>query len=109
MSPALRAVEQIYFQYQQNLDMMLGACKTDVDRRTISMRLVEARVNYYACINKAFHDDDPALEDLVEEANVSVGVIMHIEQELGDISKVIADVTKAVTVGAQIAAKVIAV
>ena len=107
MSPALGALEAIYFQAQQQLDVMLAACKTEDDRTKVKTAYVDARKNYFACINRAFHDDDPALEALVLQAQTSADEISKIAEQLGDITKVINTLTTAVTYGAKIAKMVI--
>lgn len=107
MSPALIELERIYFQAQQQLNMMLAACKTDDDRLKVRSAYIEARKNYFACVNRAFHDDDPVLEALVEQARTSADELSEIADQLGDITKVINTLTTAVTYGAKIAKMVI--
>lgn len=107
MSPALEAVEAIYFNAQTNLNEMLAACHTDEERTVIRTQYVQARHNYFACINKAFHDDDPQLEIEVAQAKAVAEELKEINKQLGDITKVITTMTTAVTYGAAIVAKII--
>lgn len=107
MSPALEAVEAIYFNAQLRLSDMLAACPTDEDRTTIRGQYVLARHNYFTCINKTFHDDDPALETAVAQAKTAADAIKKIDEQLGKISAVIAAMTTAVEYGSQIVKKII--
>ena len=108
MSDALSAVQALYFTMQANLNVMLAACPTQVERDQVMTQYVAARQNYWACINKSFHDDDPALQALVDQANDVNTTLTNINDELGDITKVINDLTRAVTIGTNIATKIIA-
>jgi hypothetical protein len=107
MGDALAAVESIYFTFQDNLNDALAACPDQPSRDAVMTKYVAARQNYWQCINKGFHDDDPAVRDLVVQAKAACTDMTTIDAHLGDIAKVIDIVTKAVTISSQIAAKVI--
>jgi hypothetical protein len=107
MGDALAAVENIYFTFQDNLNDALAACPDQARRDAVMTKYVAARQNYWQCINKGFHDDDPAVQALVVQAKAACADLETIDAHLGDIAKVIDIVTKAVTVGSQIASKVI--
>ena len=109
MSPAESAVKDIYFNAQRNLNMMLAACPSDIERAEIKLQYTQARHNYNVSTNKAFHDGDPVLQDLVAKANTTADELKNIEKQLGDIGKVISIITTGVTYGSQIIAKIIAV
>jgi hypothetical protein len=107
MGDALAAVENIYFTFQDNLNDALAACPDQASRDAVMSKYVAARQNYWQCINKGFHDDDPAVQALVVQAKAACADLETIDAHLGDIARVIDIVTKAVTVGSQIASKVI--
>jgi hypothetical protein len=107
MGGALGAVESLYFSLQAKLADMLDAAKTDADRETIQSQYVLARQNYWQCINKVFHEDDPALQALVTQANAVANEVKHIDKQLTDITTIITVVKQAVSIGTQIASKVI--
>jgi hypothetical protein len=107
MGDALGTLESIYFSFQANLEDMLAACKTQADRDAIMSQYVAARQNYWQCIDRTFHNDDPAVQSLVAEAKVDIAQLNTIDNSLGDIAKVINIATEVVTVGSKIAAKVI--
>lgn len=108
MSDALFALERIYFAFQQSLTSMLAACPDQATRDQVMTQYVLARTNYFNCVNKAFHDDDPSVVALVTQAKTVALDLTNINKDLGDIAKVISYATQAVAVGAQIAGKVIA-
>jgi len=108
MGDALSTLEGIYTSLQASLDDMLMACPTQADRDIVMSKYVAARENYWNCIKKAFHDDDPAVQALVAEGKEDIDAIKKINESLGNITKVIDTITNAVTVGSKIAAKVIA-
>ena len=107
MSPALTVEEALYFQAQLKLNEMLAACQSQAERDQVMAAYVQLRHNYFLCIDRTFHDDDPELVALVTQAEKSVSEIQKIEEHLGDIAKVINVLTTAVTYGAKIASKVI--
>jgi hypothetical protein len=107
MGDALTVVESIYFTFQDNLTELLAACPDQATRDAVLTKYVAARQNYWQCINRVFHDDDPVVRDLVVQAKAACVDLKTIDDHLGDIAKVIDIVTKAVTIGSQIAAKVI--
>jgi hypothetical protein len=107
MSDALDAVEGIYFNAQTNLAPILAGCQTQDQRDQVMTQYVATRQNYWTCINKSFHDDDPALQALVTQANTVAGQLSSIANGLGDITKVIGYLTQGVALGAKIAAKVV--
>jgi hypothetical protein len=107
MGDALAALEGIYFAFQDNLNDALAACPDQASRDVVMSKYVAARQNYWQCINKGFHDDDPALRALVVQAKAACAALETMDEQLGDVAKVIDIVTKAVTIGSQIAAKVI--
>ncbi|MGD0548848.1 MAG: hypothetical protein ABR991_13685 [Terracidiphilus sp.] len=68
-----------------------------------------ARQNYWACVNKAFHDDDPQVVSLITQIDAANQELSNAVQQTGNITATINDITNVVTLGAQLAAKVIAV
>lgn len=107
MGGALGAVEGVYFSLQLRLADMLGTAKTDEDRNTVQTQYVLARQNYWQCVNKTFHEDDPALQALVVQAKSVIDQVSKIDKQMTQITTVISIAKQAVSVGSQIAAKVI--
>jgi hypothetical protein len=109
MQSALQELESTYFTLQSQINMLSQACQTQDQREAISAQYVKARQNYWACVNKAFHDDDPMVDSLTSQIHAANQQLSNAVQEMGDIARVINDITNVVTLGTQLAAKVIAV
>jgi len=89
---------------------MLGiAGQTPAQRDALSTQYVQARQNYWACVNKAFHDDDPQVVSLTAELAAANQQLSKAVKEMGDITTVLRNITSVVTLGSQLAAKVIVV
>ena len=109
MQDALTQLETTYVTMQQQIGMLLAACQAQQDRDTITSQYVEARQNYWSCVNKAFHDDDPEVISLTTQLTTVNTALQTAVTQLDDIKKTIDTITQAVSVGASLAAKVIAV
>jgi len=108
MQDALAQLETTYLTMQQNIGMVLAGCQTQGDRDTVTSKFVAARQNYWSCVNKAFHDDDPEVITLTTQLTTANTALKTAVTQLDDIKKTIDTITQAVTVGASLAAKVIA-
>jgi ABC-type proline/glycine betaine transport system substrate-binding protein len=108
MQTALAELETTYLTLQSQIGMLLNACQTQDQRDALTAKLVAARSNYWAGVNKAFHDDDPTVIALTTQLNAANDQVKAAVQQLGNIDKTIDIITQAVTIGASLAAKVIA-
>ncbi len=104
MGDALATLEQQYFFLRDNQFDLLAACKTDDQKNTILSNLVAARRNYWNCINKLFHDDDPRIVTAVTQMKAAQSSLEAMVTQLDNVTKVLAAVTKAVSMGTQLAA-----
>ena len=104
MSDALTTVKQMFLAYQTNLNAMLAACKAQSDHDAVVNQYVTVRDSYYACIDKAFQENDPALQTLEVQAKVATGALNKINTQLGDIAKVIGYATDVAKIAGKIAA-----
>ncbi len=109
MQTQLEELEATYFTLQSQIDMLSAACQTQDQRDALGTQYVKARQNYWACVNKAFHDDDPQVAQLTDQIEAANKQISNATQQLGNIAKVINDITSVVTMGTQLASKVITV
>ena len=109
MQSQLQELEQTYFTLQTQINTLGVACQTQPQRDALSTQYVKARENYWACANKAFHDDDPQVVKLTDQIHAANQQIANSVQQAGDIAKVIDDVTNLVTLGTQLASMVITV
>jgi len=102
MGNALLALQNQYIFLTQNLSMILAACPTQEQRDAIQSQYVASRRNYFNCINKIFHDDDPAVANLVRKMQSGQTTLTNMMNGLNDIAKVIDDITQVVKIGAQL-------
>jgi hypothetical protein len=107
MQNPLQELETTYFTLQSQINMLGAACQTQDQRNALSVQYVQARQNYWACINKAFHDDDPDVVTLTNQIDAANQQIKNATQQMGDIAKVIDSITNVVNLGTKLAAKVI--
>ena len=109
MQSPLQELETTYFTLQSQIDMLSQGCLGQGQRDTLSAQYVQARQNYWACVNKAFHDDDPQVLSLTNQIEAANQQLATAVEQMDDITKTITDITNVVSLGAQLAAKVIAV
>jgi len=107
MQEPLNQLENTYFTLQGQIDMFSAACQTQDQRNALTTQYVQARANYWACVNKAFHDDDPQVASLTSQIAAANTALAGDVAQMGEITKVLADITNVVTIGTQLAAKVI--
>jgi len=109
MQDALAELETTYFTLQSKIGMLLAACQTQDQRDALTTKYVAARSAYWSCVNKAFHDDDPAVIALTTQLDKANDQLKKAVEQLGDIKTVIDTITQVVTIGASLAKMVIAV
>jgi esterase/lipase len=102
MGDALSALEALYFGLQQQVGMLTLAATTQAQKDAFMTQYVKARTDYWACVNKMFHEDDPQVAALTAQLNTLNDQVTKSEKEMGDISKVIDVITQAVTVADQL-------
>jgi ABC-type proline/glycine betaine transport system substrate-binding protein len=102
MQSPLQELETTYFTLQAQINMLSLACKTPEQRDPLSAQYVKARQNYWACVNKAFHDDDPQVVSLTSQLNAANQQLSDAVKEMGDITKVISTITNVVSMGEQL-------
>jgi hypothetical protein len=103
MGDALTSLEAQYIFLTNHLDEYLGACKKETDQNSIRSAYVDSRRNYWSCINKIFHDDDPRVAATVREVMTAQQSLEDSLEQLNNVTKIINIVTSAVKVGAQLA------
>ena len=64
---------------------------------------VEARRNYWNFINEIFHDDDPSIEQVVEQIDDAQDSLERMMQDLANIEQVINPISTAVKIGTELA------
>ena len=108
MQTPLEELEKSYISLQSQINMISMACTDQSQRDQISAQYILARQNYWNCVNKAFHDDDPQVETLTRQLAEANQKLTATLAKLDDLAKVLDVMTEVAAVGGQLAAKVIA-
>jgi methyl-accepting chemotaxis protein len=103
MGDALQSLEQQYLFLTQHLSDILDACQTDDQRNQVRASYVEARRNYWNAINQIFHNDDPSIEQAVEQMHDAQDSLQRMTQDLANIAQVINAISTAVKIGTELA------
>jgi ABC-type proline/glycine betaine transport system substrate-binding protein len=103
MQSALDGLEKTYFTLQTQLDMLGAGCQTQAQRDALMTQYVQARQNYWACVNRAFHDEDPEVAKLTQQIQAGNQQLSKAVEQMGDISKTIDMITNVVNVGTALA------
>jgi hypothetical protein len=75
---------------------------------TLRNAIAKSRDNYFAAAEKILHDDDPEVAALSSKMKTIQVTIDESVKQMGDVAKFLDDVTKAVDIGSQLAAKAVA-
>ena len=92
----LVSLEDQYIFLTNHLDDYLTACKTDTDRDSVTGNYVNSRRNYWTCINKTFHDDDPKVVAVVTQMGAAQKSLEGSLAQLGQIATVLNTIASAV-------------
>ena len=106
MANALSDVQATFLSLDSQYNILLAGCKTQAQRDVLAAQYAAAQQNYQRTLNATLTDDDAqvaALSTQLKSANLQV---VQATAQLGNISKVINDITTAVSLGAQLVAMV---
>jgi len=107
MQAALAALEQNYLTLNSQVTMLSIACTPD-QKTALVTQLVAARAAYWACVNKAFHDDDPQVVALTNQLNAVNQQLTDAVGQMGDFTATLGQITNAAAIAGSLAALVIA-
>ena len=107
MNDSLAVLEKQYFFLNQSLPGLIDAGATQQEIDAMRKAIVQSRTNYWKAINHILHDDDPEVALLVsqmktEQLNLEAGL-----KHLGNVSRVLQAISKAVDIGSQLADKIV--
>jgi len=108
MNQSLGVLEKQYFYLTQSLSDLMEQGATPVELDAMRKAIVQSRTNYWKAINNVLHDDDPDVASLVSQMNTAQLNLEAGVKNLGNVAKVLDVITKAVDIGSQLAAKVVA-
>jgi len=106
MQNPLAALEQNYTTVQNQVNMLPLDCN-QVERDGFNAQLVAARNAYLSCLDKAFRGDDPQVVALTAQLKQQTQSIKDDVQNMGDIAKVLDQITTAVKTASNLAALMI--
>jgi hypothetical protein len=98
-------VQATFLSVDSQYGVLLSACKTPDQRTSLGSQYAAARQNYQNTLNASLEDDDAEVAALSAQLKAANAAVVRATVQMGDIAKVIDDVTSAVTLGAQLVAK----
>lgn len=105
MPNALSDVQDTFTSLDAQYTTLLEACKTQADRDALADKYTAAQGAYLTCVGNMLADDDADVAAIDAQLKVANGVVKQAVTEMGNMSKVLDDLTKAITLGAQLVAK----
>lgn len=106
MNNALQSVQATFLLIDAQYNLLRLACTSQQQRDALAGQYAAAEDAYEACIDKALEDDNPAVAALRTQLDAANAQVKQSVAEMGDMSKVIDRITTAVTLGANLAAKI---
>jgi hypothetical protein len=106
MPDVLSTVQATFLSIDSQYNLLRAVCTTQQQRDDLGNQYAEAQEAYLACIGKMLRDDDPeiaALNIQLKSANAKVAKAANV---MGNMSKVIDDITTAVSLGALLVGKI---
>jgi esterase/lipase len=109
MGDTLASVENLYLSLQSKVNDAVALCQTQEEKNAVMQPYLDARQNYWDCVNKTFQENDPELEAFVAEAKTVAAEVNQINVQRDKIAKYLDLANKAVSIGTEILAKAIKV
>jgi hypothetical protein len=102
MANALSDVQATFLSLDAQYNTLRAGCKTPAQRDALAAQYSTAQQNYQSTLNATLADDDAQVAALSTQLKAANAQVVRATVELGNISKVIDDITTAVTLGAQL-------
>jgi hypothetical protein len=106
MANALLDVQHTYTSLDAQYNMLRAACVDDDQRNALADQYAAAELAYDKCVGQMLEDDDAEVAALSTQLQAANAVVDKSVEQMGNMSKVIDNITNALTIGAQLAAKV---
>ena len=104
MANALTDVQNTFTTLDANFNLLHAACKTDTERTDLGVQYGRAMAAYQKCVNKFLSDDDPTIAALSAELKTANDKVAKAVAQMGNMSRVIDDITQAVNIGEKVVA-----
>jgi len=106
MATALSDVQATFLSLDAQYNVLLAACTTQAQKDALSAQYSDAQQNYQSTLNATLTDDDAQVAALSTQLKAANAQVVRATVESGNISKVIDDITTAVSLGTQLVAMV---
>ncbi len=103
MSPSIEALENQYFLLRGSLSTITSLGATADQLAQLQTSIVKSRDNYWSAARSTFHEDDSRVQALVSQLNQTQLTIETTIAHVGDVVKVLDTITKAVSIGSELA------
>ena len=103
MSPSVEALENQYFLLRGSLAAITSQGATADQIAQLQTSIVKSRDNYWLAARSILHDDDPRVQALVSQLNTAQLSLAATIAHLGDVVKVLDTITRAVSIGSELA------
>jgi len=104
----LDALENQYFLLRGSLSPLIGKGATADQVAALQDQIAQSRSNYFAAVQGTLDADDEAVQSLVTQLNTEQLTLAATVDHMDDVAKVLNEITKAVQIGSELAAKVTA-
>lgn len=109
MNASTLALENQYFLLRNSLSEVMNQGATETQLNILRAAIAASRNNYWTATRSILHDDDPEVAALISQMNAIQLTLDQTIKHLGEIAKVLDEITKAVEVGSQLAAKAVSI
>jgi hypothetical protein len=109
MNTSTLALENQYFLLRTSLSELTNQGATEAQLNVLRTAIATSRNNYWTATRSILHDDDPEVAALISQMNTIQLTLEQTIKHLGEIAKVLDEITKAVDVGSQLAAKAVSI
>lgn len=106
MANALIDVQNTFLTLDSQFNMLRAACQTDAERNALDAQYSAAQQHYYAVLNAQLSDDDAQVAQLSTQLKAANTLVLQATSQMGDISKVIDNITTAVSIGVKLVSMV---
>ena len=106
MANALLDVVDTFLSLDKQYSTLRLACRTKADRDALDRQYSTAQDNNEECTNQELEDDDAEVAALSKELKECNEELKKAETEMGTMSKVLDNLTEAVTIGSKLVAMI---
>ena len=106
-SLALLALENLYKSLRAALPVTEAQGATEEQLNLLRNAIAKSQDSYFAAAQSTLHDDDPEVAALSSQMKTVQLTLDQAVKQMGNIAEFLNDVTKAVDIGSQIAAKAV--